>query len=203
MFIVMEGMDGAGKSTQIELLRHYYQDKNQTVLFTREPGGTAIGERLREIVLSSEYREMDFRTEALIYAASRAQLVSEVIRPALQRGETVISDRYVVSSYVYQGIARELGVSKIAEINQFGTGGLIPDITIFLTIRQEVALQRKKKQKEPDRLEAESEDFHEKVNSGFLKIAETYPYPKAVIIAEGTPEEIHEKILERIRAVCK
>ena len=181
MFIAIEGMDGSGKSTQIELLRQSFGRRRQEVVITREPGGTAIGEQIRTVLLQPENQAMAPRAEALLYAASRAQHVAELIEPALAAGKVVISDRYVVSSYVYQGIARGLGLEAIEQINRFAVNGRMPDLTIFLFVSQEQALRRKKAQKELDRLEAESMEFHAKVNQGFWQLAENYPYPRLIV----------------------
>ena len=198
MFIAIEGMDGSGKSTQIELLRQYFEQRHQEAVITREPGGTDIGEQIREILLRPENRAMAARTEALLYAASRAQHVAELIEPALAAGKIVISDRYVVSSYVYQGIARGLGLEAVERINQFAINGRVPDLTIFLFVSQDQALRRKKAQKELDRLEAESMAFHAKVNQGFRQLAESYPYPRMIIDADMTPAEVHAQIRQRL-----
>ncbi|MDO4764917.1 MAG: dTMP kinase [Eubacteriales bacterium] len=203
MFIVIEGMDGSGKSTQIALLKEKLLAAEKKIRITREPGGTPIGEMLREIVLSPENKEMAAETEALLYAASRAQHVSEVINPSLARGEIVISDRYVVSSYVYQGIARNLGMDAVKQINDFAIKGRMPDLTIFLFVGENTALQRKIRQKELDRLESESDSFHQRVNNGFRKVAEEYKFPKLIIQADGSPEEVHDQIWERVKKELK
>lgn len=203
MFIVIEGMDGSGKSTQIALLKEKLLAAEKKIRITREPGGTPIGEMLREIVLSPENKEMAAETEALLYAASRAQHVSEVINPSLARGEIVISDRYVVSSYVYQGIARNLGMDAVKQINDFAIKGRMPDLTIFLFVGENTALQRKIRQKELDRLESESDSFHQRVNNGFRKVAEEYKFPKLIIQADGSPEEVHDQIWEKVKKELK
>lgn len=132
IFIVIEGADGTGKSTVAEGLYHYYKEKGLDIVHTREPGGPKISEAIREILLSNDNHEMHPRTEALLYAASRAQHVEEVILPALRAGKMVISERYVFSSLVYQGLSRKLGVGPVEAINDFATGGLAPDITLYL-----------------------------------------------------------------------
>ncbi|RRD93023.1 dTMP kinase [Clostridiales bacterium COT073_COT-073] len=194
MFIAIEGMDGSGKSTQIELLRQKLTDTHNSVLITREPGGTPIGEKIREILLAPENIKMSVRTEALLYAASRAQHIDEVIEPALAAGKIVITDRYVASSYVYQGIARELGLDPVRKINEFAIRGRMPDLTIFLFVSQEKAIQRKKAQKELDRLEAESMSFHNRVNQGFRDLAESYQYPKVIINTDQDAQSVHREI---------
>lgn len=198
MFIALEGMDGSGKSTQIELLRQEFERRRRPVVITREPGGTAIGEQIREILLRPENGAMAARTEALLYAASRAQHVAEVIEPALAAGKIVISDRYVASSYVYQGIARDLGLEAVEKINWFATGGRMPDLTIFLFVSRQQALRRKKAQKELDRLEAEPMTFHAKVDQGFRRLAESYPGTSLILEADAAPAEVHDRIWRRL-----
>lgn len=203
MFIAVEGMDGSGKSTQIAMLKERFQTLNKEVLVTREPGGTRIGEMIREMLLDAANQEMMSRTEALLYAASRAQHVEEVIIPATKQGRIVISDRFVISSYVYQGIARGLGLEAVKQINDFATGGRMPDVTIFLFVKEETAIQRKKVQKELDRLESEAISFHEKVNKGFVEIAQGYSYPKIIVQADSSPEEVHTKIWEQMKTLLQ
>lgn len=198
MFIAVEGMDGSGKSTQIGMLKEHLQKLNREVLVTREPGGTRLGEMIRTMLLDASNQEMSSRTEALLYAASRAQHLEEVIHPATKEGKTVISDRYVISSYVYQGIARGLGLEAVKQINDFATGGRMPDLTIFLFVEEETAIQRKKGQKELDRLEAEAISFHEKVNKGFREVAESYAYPKIIVEANCSAQEVHTAIWEQM-----
>ena len=133
-FISFEGIDGCGKTTQIKKTLTYLNNKNKEAIKTREPGGTKIGEKIRSILLGNENNEMDYRTEALLYAASRAQHVNELIKPALLQKKIVVSDRFIHSSLIYQGIGRELGIEKIAEINEFALCGCMPDLSIFLDI---------------------------------------------------------------------
>ena len=160
LFIVMEGPDGSGKTTQINLLEQYLKEAGYECLITREPGGTVIGEEVRELILNPEYKEMSPVTEMLLYAASRAQLVHEVIGPALETGRIVISDRFVDSSIVYQGIARNLGISTVAAVNAPGIGIYRPDGIFFIDLSEAEGIRRKKNQKKLDRMEQESIDFH-------------------------------------------
>ena len=194
IFISMEGPDGSGKSTQIELLSAYLKEKGYDVLVTREPGGTAISEAVRGILLNKDYTEMDYMTEALLYASARAQLVAEVIAPALEEGKAVISDRFIDSSAVYQGIARGLGVEKIYKINEFATKGLLPQITIHLDLPAKVGISRKKNQAELDRMELESLDFHERVAEGYRELAGLAPQRIHTIDATLPIEVIHDEI---------
>ena len=142
LFIVMEGPDGSGKTTQINLLKEYLEEAGYECLITREPGGTVIGEEVRQLILNPEHKEMSPVTEMLLYAASRAQLVHEVIGPALEEGKIVISDRFVDSSIVYQGIARKLGISTVSAVNAPGIGIYRPDGTCFIDLSGEEGLRR-------------------------------------------------------------
>jgi len=174
LFIVLEGPDGSGKSTMAKMIAQYYQDAGREIVFTREPGGTKISEQIRDIILDNNNTEMAYMTEAMLYAASRAQLVSEFIKPNLEKGKVVISERYVYSSIVYQGIARNLGIQKVKEINDFAIDGLEPDLVLFFDINPEKALNRKLSTGNGDRLENEKLDFHKKVYEGYKEISKIY-----------------------------
>ena len=175
LFIVMEGPDGSGKTTQINLLEQYLKEAGYECLITREPGVTVIGEEVRELILNPEYKEMSPVTEMLLYAASRAQLVHEVIGPALEAGRIVISDRFVDSSIVYQGIARNLGISTVAAVNAPGIGIYRPDGIFFIDLSEAEGIRRKKNQKKLDRMEQESIDFHHLVSEGYRKVLAERP----------------------------
>lgn len=175
LFIVMEGPDGSGKTTQVNLLEQYLKEAGYECLITREPGGTVIGEEVRELILNPEYKEMSPVTEMLLYAASRAQLVHEVIGPALEAGRIVISDRFVDSSIVYQGIARNLGISTVAAVNAPGIGIYRPDGIFFIDLSEAEGIRRKKNQKKLDRMEQESIDFHHLVSEGYRKVLAERP----------------------------
>ena len=175
LFIVMEGPDGSGKTTQINLLEQYLKEAGYECLITREPGGTVIGEEVRELILNPEYKEMSPVTEMLLYAASREQLVHEVIGPALEAGRIVISDRFVDSSIVYQGIARNLGISTVAAVNAPGIGIYRPDGIFFIDLSEAEGIRRKKNQKKLDRMEQESIDFHHLVSEGYRKVLAERP----------------------------
>lgn len=170
LFIVMEGPDGSGKTTQINLLKEYLEEAGHECLITREPGGTVIGEEVRQLILNPEHKEMSPVTEMLLYAASRAQLVHEVIGPALEEGKIVISDRFVDSSIVYQGIARKLGISTVSAVNAPGIGIYRPDGIFFIDLSEAEGLRRKKEQKNLDRMEQEGIDFHHMVSEGYRKV---------------------------------
>lgn len=195
LFISMEGPDGAGKSTQIELLRGYLADKGYEIVITREPGGTVISEAIRQLILNREYAEMCSSTELLLYAAARAQLVNEVIRPALDAGKAVICDRFVESSVVYQGIARGMGIDTVYAVNEYALEGLRPQLTILLDLDAEEGLRRKKKQAELDRMEAAGLEFHQKVAEGYRMLAEREKGRIMRISATLPEEDIHAKIV--------
>ena len=175
LFIVMEGPDGSGKTTQINLLKEYLEEAGYECLITREPGGTVIGEEIRQLILNPEHKEMSPVTEMLLYAASRAQLVHEVIGPALEEGKIVISDRFVDSSIVYQGIARKLGISTVSAVNAPGIGVYRPDGIFFIDLSEAEGLRRKKEQKNLDRMEQEGIDFHHMVSEGYRKVLSGRP----------------------------
>lgn len=192
-FIVMEGPDGSGKTTQIELLKEYLSKKGYHCIVTREPGGTSIGEKIRQIILNPEHKEMSDVTEMLLYAASRAQLVHDVIGPALEAGKIVLSDRFVDSSVVYQGIARGLGCETVSMVNAPAIGVYKPDLIIHLDISEEEGILRKKGQKKLDRLEQESLDFHHMVSDGYRKVLEGRS-EVIKICAEGSVMDIQKVI---------
>lgn len=175
IFITMEGPDGAGKTTQIELLKDYLNKKGYDVLITRDPGGNAVSEAIREVILNKDFTEMGYMTELLLYAAARAQLVKENIKPALSAGKAVIADRFVDSSAVYQGIGRGLGIDTVYKVNEFALQGILPDMTFLMDLDAEVGIARKKNQAELDRMEQESLDFHKKVVEGYRSLAEMNP----------------------------
>ena len=202
LFIVMEGPDGSGKTTQINLLEQYLKEAGYECLITREPGGTVIGEEVRELILNPEYKEMSPVTEMLLYAASRAQLVHEVIGPALEAGRIVISDRFVDSSIVYQGIARNLGISTVAAVNAPGIGIYRPDGIFFIDLSEAEGIRRKKNQKKLDRMEQESIDFHHLVSEGYRKVLAERP---EVIKIDGgkSIDVIQKKIRNHVDELLK
>ena len=199
IFITMEGPDGSGKSTQIALLKEYLEKEGYDVIITREPGGTKISENIREVILNPDYKEMSSVTEMLLYASARAQLIAEVIGPAIDSGKAVISDRFVDSSLVYQGMARGLGVEKVYEINKTAIGNYMPDVTFMLDLPAEVGISRKKDQKELDRMEQESLDFHRSVAEGYRSMAERFPERIKTIDATLPIEEICGIIKGRVK----
>ncbi len=196
LFISVEGTDGAGKSTQIDLLIEHLKNKGVDVIYTREPGGTYISEKIRNIILDTDNEGMEGACEALLYAASRAQHVREKIVPAINSGKTVICDRYVDSSMVYQGVARGLGVEAVKAINDFAIGGVMPDITLFFDLTVEESVKRKKNMGNLDRIEKESFDFHKKIYDGYVALAESDPERIKRIDASKPVEEVHAQVLK-------
>ena len=194
MFISFEGADGSGKSTQAELLRDALAAEGRDAVLTREPGGTELGERIRELLLDGP--EMTAWAEAALFAASRAQHVEQVIRPALARGADVVCDRYVDSSLAYQGIGRGLGVDEVLELNLRATRGLLPDTTVLLLLDAETAAARAG---ENDRLERQGDDFRRSVDLAYRELAERFPERIVTIDGTGAPEEIAREVRERLR----
>ena len=195
LFITLEGGDGAGKSTQIENITRFFEEKGLVVVHTREPGGTGISEKLRDILLDKNNSEMEAVTEMLIYAASRSQHVREKIVPALEEGKVVICDRYVDSSVAYQAYGRGLG-DMVYDVNLHATGGLLPDLTFWLDIDPEAGRARASKTGELDRLETEALDFHYRVQDGYRSIAAREPGRVKRIDASRNVDEIRDEIYE-------
>ena len=198
IFITMEGPDGSGKTTQIDLLKKYLEHRGYDIVIAREPGGTTIGEAIREIILNPDYKEMGHMTELLLYASARAQLVNQVIKPALAEGKAVICDRFVESSAVYQGIGRGLGVATVYVIISFALGDVKPKLTIFMDLDAEDGIKRKKKQAELDRMEQEDLSFHKRVVEGYRQLAKLYPERIVPINATLPIDEIHSMIVQEV-----
>ncbi len=201
LFITFEGTDGSGKSTQIKLLRSWLEEKGIDALLTREPGGTDISEKIRDIILDKNNSEMSHMTEALLYAASRAQHVDQVIRPALSKGLTVISDRFIDSSIVYQGYGRKLGES-VEVINKYAMGDCIPDVTFLLKIDPETGIKRASGGV-PDRIESEELSYHKSVYDAYLDLEKKYPERIFGIDAGRSIEIIHGEITGKIHELLK
>lgn len=188
-FIVFEGVEGSGKGTQIELAKEFLEDEGYDVVVTREPGGTPVGERLREVLLGDQ--PLDARAETLLFAAGRAQHAAALIRPALEKGKIVLCDRYVDSSLAYQGVGRGLGEQDVLSLSAWATQGLFPDLVILLNLDPEEGLERSGGD---DRFEAEGEAFHQRVAEAFLHIADEHPERFVVVDALGEPDEVHERV---------
>ena len=195
MFISLEGVEGCGKSTQAKLLAEHIVDLGYSFVLTREPGGTPIAERIREVLLEPRNTDMTDVTELLLYLASRSQHVNQLILPALAEGKVVICERFSDATFAYQGYARGLDPSDLERVNKMSTGGLEPDLTLLLDLKAEDGLSRKRSDDYiPDRLESESIKFHNKVRKGYLAIARRFPQRVKVIDAEGTIAEVHHRV---------
>lgn len=200
-FITFEGGDGSGKSTQISILKESLIKKGYDVILTREPGGTNISEKIRELILDPENGEMEDITEAYLYAAARAQLVRQLIKPALEEGKVVICDRFVDSSIAYQGFGRGLG-DAVGVINTYAVDDCMPDLTILLKLDPERGSSRIAG-REHDRIEQASDEFHRKVYEGYLKLEEMYPERILGVDASGTIQEIAEEISHRLDEIME
>ena len=201
LFITIEGPDGSGKSTQIAYLKEFFEEKGIDCIFTREPGGTAIGEKLREIILDRENSEMCAMSEALLYAASRAQHVEELIKPALSKGRIVVCDRFIDSSIAYQGFGRKLGDS-VRIINEQAVGSCMPDVTFLMKLAPEIGKSRISKDVQ-DRLEQEKIDFHRRVYEGYQELAGIYPERFVQIDAGREKEAVRKEIRSHIEKILK
>ena len=202
VFITFEGPDGSGKTTQIRLLAEYLDAKGYPVVMTREPGGTRISEDIRSIILDPENKEMDDMNEALLYAAARAQHVAQLIKPSVEEGKIVLSDRFMDSSIAYQGYGRDLG-DKIRIINEYAVAGMHPDLTFFLDLSAEAGISRANKRQKLDRLEQESIDFHKKVYEGYLALSKIYSDRYVIIDASRSIEEISKDIIGKFQEYIK
>lgn len=200
-FITFEGGDGSGKSTQISILKESLIEKGYDVILTREPGGTDISEKIRELILDPENGEMEDITEAYLYAAARAQLVRQLIKPALEEGKVVICDRFVDSSIAYQGFGRGLG-DAVGVINTYAVDDCMPDLTILLKLDPERGSSRIAG-REHDRIEQASDEFHRKVYEGYLKLEEKYPDRILGVDASGTIQEIADEISRRVDEIME
>ena len=197
MFITFEGPEGSGKTTILKLITEELISRGLQILNTREPGGTAISEEIRGIILDTKNTDLDPRAEALLYAASRRQHLVQKIWPALKEGKIVLCDRYLDSSLAYQGVAREIGIEEILNINMFATENTFPDLTIYFDISPEVGLERIKRnsKREVNRLDLEKINFHKKVRAGFHEVAERYPNRFVIVNADRGIEEIYHDVL--------
>ena len=199
LFITFEGCEGAGKSTQVQLLQKYFAGLGRETVVTREPGGTPIAEKIRKVILDRENAAMDGLAEALLYAAARAQHVAEVIRPALTAGKIVICDRFSDSTVAYQAYARGLPLETVNEIIKICEAGCAPDITFFLDVPPEKGFLRKGGADASDRLESEVFFFHKKVYNGYKALARAYPQRIVAVNADGGADEVHKIITEHLK----
>jgi dTMP kinase len=196
MFITLEGPDGGGKTTQIHLLRDALEAAGHDVLLTREPGGTNIGDQVRAVLHDVENTEMVATAEILLYSASRAQLVAQVIRPALANGKIVLCDRYADSTMAYQGYGRGLDLEALSVITRFATGGLLPDLTILLDLQPEIGLRRRQVGGgELNRMDQQALEFYQRMRAGYFKLAEADPERWVRVDAAGSVEQVAEVVL--------
>ncbi len=201
VFITFEGGDGAGKSTQLQLLATWLDEQNKTYVLTREPGGTDVGLELRDIILHRK-GFLAPRAEALLYAADRAHHVHTVVRPALERGDVVVQDRFFDSSVAYQGAGRVLSEDEVRDLSLWAVEDLRPNLTIVLDVPAEVARARRDSTRDVyDRLEAEADDFHERVRQAYRRLAGAEPERIVIIDGELPAEEIHQQIVSRVQSL--
>ncbi len=203
VFITFEGGEGSGKTTIANMIKETLSLEGYHVVLTREPGGVDIAEKIRDVIVDVKNTNMDKKTEALLYAASRRQHLVEKVIPALEQGYIVICDRYVDSSLVYQGIARGIGIDEVYEMNLFATDNKLPDRTIFFDVKPEVGLKRvhSDNQREVNRLDLEKMEFHQKVYEGYLTICDKYKDRIVKVDAHLSVDEVYKQVLERIREV--
>lgn len=204
LFVAFEGGDGAGKSTQVGRLTDALEARGFTVVRTREAGGTPLGEKVRSLILDDQYGHMSAHTEALLFSASRADHVDQKIRPALDRGEIVISDRFIDSSVAYQGVGRGLGTGAVRDLNSWATGGLLPDLTVLIDVNPAMArLRRTAGNATEDRIESESDDFHARIRAAFLEQAALHPEKYLVLPAEACIDELAGQVLDRVLSLLQ
>lgn len=203
-FITFEGGEGAGKSIQVEILVSHLHEEGYTVVVTREPGGTRIGEQIRAITHNQENVDLEATTEAYLMAASRAQHVAQIIKPAIEAGKVVVCDRFVDSSIAYQGYGRKLGADTIKSLNTLAVNGAVPDFTILLNILPEVGLKRRaKSRKSIDRLDIQQKDFYTRVTMGYLALAKQEPSRYVVIDADKSIEVVAGAVWESVKKILK
>ena len=204
MFITLEGPEGSGKTSHIPPLVEYLREKGHVVFPTREPGGTSISEQIREVIHDLKNVEMHPRTETLLYQAARAQIVEQVIKPRLQAGEIVISDRYYDSTIAYQGYGHQQGLEQVRALVKYATGGLVPDLTVLLNVDVEVGLRRKKKNGvEWNRMDAHEVEFYRRVHAGYLQMAQEEPGRWAVVDAGQEWKSVQEELKKLVEAKLK
>jgi dTMP kinase len=194
MLITLEGPDGSGKTTQIQRLYGRLVDAGYAPLLTREPGGTPIGDQIRDVVHSLDNQEIVDTTEILLYSASRAQLVAQVIRPALDEGRLVLCDRYADSTMAYQGYGRQLDLEALRVITRFATGGLVPDLTILLDVDVGIGLRRKQAAEEWNRMDQQAIDFHQRTRAGYLALAAAEPTRWVIVDAACPAPQVSDRV---------
>lgn len=201
LFITFEGGEGSGKTTALKKINQMLLDRGYQTVLTREPGGTPISEQIREVILNKANTDMDSRTEALLYAASRRQHLVQKIWPALREGKIVLCDRFLDSSLAYQGVARGLGIDEVLHVNEYATEGQYPDLTFFFDLDPEEGLKRiaANSGREVNRLDLEKLSFHEKVRSAFLDLSQKFKDRYVVIDASKSPEEVADAVFAAIQ----
>ena len=203
MFITLEGPEGSGKTSHIPYLVEYLREKGYIVFPTREPGGTSIGEQIREVIHDLKNVEMHPRAETLLYQAARAQIVEQVIKPRLADGEVLISDRYYDSTIAYQGYGHQQDLDQVRALVKYATGGLDPDLTVLLDVDVEEGLKRKKKDNEWNRLDAYTVEFHQRVRAGYLEMVKAEPKRWRVVDAGQTWDEVQKELRKVIEEKLK
>ena len=200
LFITLEGGDGSGKTTAAIRLTKQLEKEGYTVTYTREPGGVQIAEEIRSVIVDVNNKEMDAKTEALLYAAARRQHLVEKVLPTLKQGGIVLCDRFIDSSLVYQGIGRGLGIDEVYQMNLFATENVLPNLTIFFDVKPEVAIKRvMSNEREVNRLDLESLAFHQSVYEGYLQICTLFPQRIRKIDASLSPDEVYEQVYALVK----
>ena len=203
MFITLEGPEGSGKTSHIPYLVEYLREKGYIVFPTREPGGTSIGEQIREVIHDLKNVEMHARTEKLLYQAARAQIVEQVIKPRLADGEIVISDRYYDSTIAYQGYGHQQDLDQVRTLVKYATGGLVPNLTVLLDLDVEVGLKRKKKGDEWNRMDAYTVEFHQRVRAGYLEMVKAEPNRWVIVDAGQKWDNVQDDLRKVVVAKLK
>jgi dTMP kinase len=194
MFITLEGPEGSGKTSHIPPLVEFLRERGYTVFPTREPGGTSIGEQIREVLHSLKNTEMHPRAETLLYQAARAQFVEQIVRPHLALGEIVLSDRYADSTIAYQGYGHKQNLEQVRALVKYATGGLVPDLTVLLDVDVKIGIERKSKSEEWNRLDAFTLDFHQRVRDGYLEMCQQEPQRWLMVDARKEWQEVQEQL---------
>lgn len=200
LFITFEGADGCGKTTQLQLLKTYLENKGYEIVVTREPGGKGLGEKFREILLNYDGVVSD-RCESFLFLADRAQNIDTIVKPAVSSGKIVLCDRHIDSSVAYQGYGRGLNIEEIKKLNSIATGRMLPDLTLVFDIDIETSMQRVGKEK--DRMESSGNEFFNRVRNGYLELAKQEPERIKVVDSRGSIEEIHAKVVDILKNLCK